>query len=55
MIKRILCIQSPSKQLMGAYDEFEKKQAKSRNKKLEENQSFHQLLENEQNRLDQRQ
>lgn len=52
IIKRILRIQSPSKQLIGAYDEFEKKQTKSKTKKLEEGQSFHQLLKNEQNKLE---
>ena len=32
--------------------QYSRENSKSKNKKLEENQSFHQLLENEQNRLE---
>lgn len=38
---------------MGAYDEFEKKQMKSKTKKKEVNTSFHKMLLDEQERLDQ--
>lgn len=52
ILKRALGIQSQSKQLMGAYDEFEKKQMKSKIKKKEVKDDFHKMLIDEQEQLD---